>query len=204
MIYLKTFERLNQKYQAISKEKFEEILKDKCKNFSLDNDQLFRGDQEIFNYGYHNPIERNTAGITFVDFFREKEKDTEKYPVLRKNSLIGVGGASDNTLKQVAFNLSYDEDEPTEVYRVIPFDNSKIVFCPTVDLLIIKYLNNTIEINDDDFIMVEYNKNFKVPQDKLSEITQRLLGNKYKVKKGFEFFMSSPALLVNIKENFIF
>lgn len=52
MIYLKTFERLNQKYQAISKGKFEEILKDKCKNWSLDNDQ-FRGKQDIFDYGYH-------------------------------------------------------------------------------------------------------------------------------------------------------
>lgn len=200
MIYLKTFEGLNQKYQTISKEKFNEILKDKCKNFSLDNDQLFRSEQDIFDYGYHNPIERNTRGITFVDFFKEKENDIEKYPVLRKNSLIGVGGAPDNILIQSARNLSsLDEDDDTEVYRVIPFDNSKIVFCAAVDLLIIKYLNNAIDIKDDDFILLEYTKNFKIPIDKLTEINQRLLGNKYKIKKGFEFFISSPALLINTK-----
>ena len=203
MKYLKTFENL--KYKGIEQEEFIKIFKEKCKNFSFDNDPLYRGDSEVFDFGLHEPIERNTRGITFVDFFVQKEKDTEKYPVVRKESAIGIGGGDVAEMKMCCSILGSDDDEGfSPVYRVIPFDNSKIVFCSAVDLQTLDYLKKIKSINDEDFIMIEYTKNFKVPVKKLKEIQQRLLGTTNYASKGFEFFMSSPALLINVeKENYL-
>ena len=49
--------------------------------------------------------------------------------------------------------------------------------------------------------MVEYTKNFKVPSDELKQIAKRLLRNKFNINavSAFEFFISSPCLLINIE-----
>lgn len=52
MKYLKSFESLNEKYKSITEEEFIKLFNENCKNFSLQNDPLFRGDQEEFIYGY--------------------------------------------------------------------------------------------------------------------------------------------------------
>lgn len=203
MKHLKSFENL--KYKGIEEDEFIKLFKENCKNFSFDNDPLYRGDEEIFDFGLHEPIERNTRGITFVDFFIQKEKDTEKYPVVRKESAIGIGGGDVGEMKKSCAILgSSDFNGFSPVYRVIPFDNSKIVFCSAVDLQTLDYLKKIKTVNDEDFIMVEYTKNFKVPVEELKEIQKRLLGTTKYANKGFEFFMSSPALLINVKkENYL-
>lgn len=207
MRYLKTFEGKNLKYKGVTEEEFIQIFNENCKNFSLTNDQLYRNDEESFIFGLHEPIERNSRGITYVDYFVQKEKDVEKYPVVRKNSAIGIGGGDKSEMIRTCGMLgdSSGESEST-VYIVIPFDNSKMVFCSAPDLMMIDYLmkgkiGDDMKVTDNDFVMVEYSKKFKVPVEELLIIQKRLLGQKAdRVKgKGFEFFMSSPALLLNIK-----
>lgn len=100
----KLFEN-NGKYQELSEEDFLKILDENCKNFSLDNDPLYRGDEKDVQFMLHNPEERNTRGITYVDFFKEKEKDVEKYPVVRKNSSMGIGGGNTKGMKKTASEL---------------------------------------------------------------------------------------------------
>lgn len=197
----KLFESGNNKYQEIDEEEFFNLLNTNCKNFSLDNDPLYRGDMKDFQFMLHTPEERNTRGISYVDFFKEKEKDTEKYPVVRKNSSMGVGGGNPEKMKSMAGVLGGDWDDDGNVYRVIPFDNSKMVFCPVVDLNMLEYLGKMKNVVDENFIMVEYTKNFKVPSDELKQIAKRLLRNKFNINavSAFEFFISSPCLLINIE-----
>jgi len=62
MKYLKTFES-NSKYQEIDEEEFFNLLRTNCKNFSLDNDPLYRGEEKNNQFMIHNPEERNTRGM---------------------------------------------------------------------------------------------------------------------------------------------
>jgi len=198
MIYLKTFEGMNEKYRGISEEEFINLFKENCKNFSFKNDPLYRGDEEVFEFGYHNPIERSTKSITFLDYFAQKEKDLEKYPVLRKNSMFGLGGTDIKSLIRVSSMLASMDDECPS-YRVIPFDNSNLVFCPIFDLKMMDSdgeIGTNVQINDDSFIMVEYTENFKVPVKELTKIQKNIFGNTKYTKHGFEFFTSSPCLLI--------
>lgn len=195
--YLRTFEN-NTKYETISDVDFFKILETNCKNFSLDDDPLYRGDEINEKFILHNP-ESRVEGITFVDFFKEKEKNLDTYPVVRKNSSFGVGGGSVGEMIRVASILGSLDDGI--VYRVIPFDNSKMVFCPIYDL---KALNmfDVDDVDDDNFIMVEYSKNFKVPVKELKKLQKEIVGKDYS-SKGFEFFISSPCLLINIKNEYL-
>jgi hypothetical protein len=192
----------NGKYQEISEEDFLKILNENCKNFSFDNDPLYRGDMKDFQFMLHNPEERNTRGITYVDFFKEKENDTDKYPVVRKNSSMGVGGGDIKEMKRVATMLGDLDGSP--VYKVIPFDNSKMVFCPVFDLAVLDMFHDVDSVQDDNFIMVEYTKGFKVPVSELKDIQKSIMGTNQYASKGFEFFTSSPCLLINIEnEDFL-
>ena len=187
----------NGKYQEIDEKDFLKILEENCKNFSLDDDPLYRGDVIDFPFILHNPEERNTRGITHVDFFIEKEKDIEKYPVIRKNSSMGVGGGNIKEMQSVVSILG--DFDGSQIYRIIPFDNSKLVFCPAFDLAVLKMFHDVNDVQDDNFIMTEYTKNFKVPVDGLKELQKEIIGNNKYASKGFEFFTSSNCLLINIK-----
>jgi len=193
----------NLKYNKITEEEWLKLFKENCKNFSLDNDPLYRGDDENMIFGFHEPIKRDWIKGTYSEFFDEKEKDKEKYPVVRHNSLMGVGGGNVKEMIRLAAILAdfnFDEED-TPVYRIIPFDNSKIVFCPDFDLATLDILNKIKEVHDEDFIMVEYTKNFKVPVDELAKIKKGLNLKQTRFKNneaGFEFFTSSPCLMLRI------
>ena len=199
MKYLKTFEGMNEKYQSITEEEFVKLFKEKCKIFSFGNDPLYRGDEEVFEFGYHNPIERRDRGITYIDYFVQKEKDLEKYPVVRKNSLIGVGGSNSDKKEMIRLagilgDNTFEGLSP--VYRIIPFDNSELVFCPIGDLKMLDDFGRVKDVKDDDFIKVSYTENFKVPVEELTKIQKNIFGNTKYTKHGFEFFTSSPCLLI--------
>jgi hypothetical protein len=201
MKYLKSFENL--KYNDISEQEFIKLFKENCKNFSLNNDPLYRGDMEEFTYGIHKPIGRDTKGITFVQFFQEKDLDIDKYPVIRKNSIIGIGGGVINMMKRNCGLLGGDGEVDGSVYRVIPFDDSKLVFCASMDLLVLNKIGKIETPKDEYFIMSEYTKDFKVPTNELKEIQYKLLGKDIS-KHGFEFFSSSSCLLLNVEnEDFL-
>lgn len=202
MKYLKTYE--NNKYKDIFEEEFIDILNNKCKNFSFNNETLYRGDKEKFDFGLHNPIDRTPSYdmMTYDDFFKDRGKNIVKYPVIREKSAIGLSGGDEEEMIMVCKKIGQGK-----VYRVIPFDNSKLIFTPIFDLIALEHFD--IKLEDDDFLMLEYTKNFKVPVNVLKKIQDRLIsnitdklsklkfvGNKSILEKGFEFFMSSPCLLI--------
>lgn len=193
MKYLKTINELSvtdtklpthERSRNIDETEFLEILRTHCQNFSFQNDPLYRlkpksGDLQVFT-----PLPRNAKPLAFPDFFNKIENNPD-YPVIRKNSLIG-GTHLPSLIKLVE----------ESVYYVIPFDGSELVFCPVVDLWAMaddrKKTPQTIGGKEPDkkhFVKVSYEKGFRIPSMKLNSIRPS--------NNGYEFFTSSPCLLIH-------
>ena len=109
--------------KPVTEDEFLEIIRENCKNFSFMNDVLWRKSNRSFgDLGLFSEKERKqTIGnYNYKEFF-DLRKD---YPVPRYKSLIG------STSKEGADFFGSDSD----MYMVIPFDNSQIVFAGTPDL----------------------------------------------------------------------
>lgn len=172
--------------KPLSEEEFLEIVRTKCTNFSFMNDELWRKTNRDFgSLGLFSEKERKaTIGkynyATFFDLRKE-------YPVPRYKSLIG------STSKEGADYFGSDSD----LYMVIPFDNSQIVFAGSPDLALWSKIEQ--EFTDDLFVMCEYTKDFRIPIEELISIrNDSKLGGFKKVEPlGFEFFITSPCLLIH-------
>lgn len=178
--------------KELSEEEFLKILHENCKNFSFSNDELWRSRTFKYQLELFTPSYRNAQPLAFPNFFNKIEKDPD-YPVNRKMSLIGW------TNRDIVKWLVLES-----VYQVIPFDDSEIVFCPIVDLWAMdddrikkSEMVNKQPVGKEHFIKVSYEKNFKVPFDELEKISRdfKLKGTRTR-KHGYEFFTSSPCLLI--------
>lgn len=172
--------------KSLTEEEFLQTLNENCKNFSFDNDLLWRGTNSLFgNLGIWFESERKgTIGdYSYKKFF----DDRRDYPVPRYKSLIG------STKKAGASYLASDTS------MVIPFDNSQIIFAGSPDLAL--WSKTGQKFSDDMFIMKEYTKEFKVPEDELTDILNKTtLSDKFSkfqgMDLGFEFFTTSTCLLI--------
>lgn len=160
-----------------------QMLEENCKNFSFENTQLWRSKTKKYNFELFKPGPRNADPLAFKDFFNDIEHKTDEYPVVRKNSLIG--GTDKEICKKLVCN---------DVYLVIPFDDSEIVFCPIMDMWAMgddrrnlsgkNMLVGGKPISKDNFTKVSYTENFQYL-------------DRGKGGHGCEFFISSPCLLVH-------
>lgn len=135
----------------LTEEEFLDIIKKNCTQFNFKNDMLYRGCGEIGEYALYKEAERKGTyggGYSYKDFF-DQRKD---YPVPRYKSIIG----STSPIHAGVFGQVNDS-----VYLVIPFDNSKIIICPKVDMAS-GDLNAKTIWSDDMFQMKEYSSDFKV------------------------------------------
>ena len=168
---LETIERC----KDLNEGEFLELLKMNCKVKGKKSDlQLFQ------------PSPRNAKPVAFPNFFNQIADDSN-FPVKRKNSLIG--STDPEKLKILVGD---------DLFLVIPYDNSEIVFCPIIDLWGISddrrggsELVGKTPISKDNFIMVNYTQDFKVPLEELSKL------NKAITHAGVEFFTSSKCLLLH-------
>ena len=198
MKYLKSFKEsiagvdsnleVIERCKDLNEQEFLDLLNQNCKNFSFSNDLLWRSkkrgsksDLQLFQ-----PSPRNAKPIAFPNFFNNIADDPN-FPVKRKNSLIG--GTDPKKLKMLV---------EADIFLVIPYDNSEIVFCPVVDLCWLSddregkgELVNKKPISEDNFVMVNYTPDFKIPTDELSKL------DKVNLRAGAEFFTSSPCLLLH-------
>jgi hypothetical protein len=176
--------------KPLGEQEFLEIFKTNCKNFLFSNDQLWRGTNDHFGkLGLYLESERKrTIGnYNYKDFFDVRKN----YLVPRYKSLIG------STEKDGAEYLSSEGN----VYLVIPFDESNIVFAGSPDLA--WWSKKGQEFTDELFVLEQYTKDFKVPTDKLWSIlsNSKLKGFEdtfVKRKLGFEFFTNSNCLLLSV------
>jgi hypothetical protein len=189
------FENKETRTTPLSEEEFISSLKLNCSQFNFENDQLYRGCGEITDYAfYHEEARSGTYGgnYPYHAFFNARNE----YPVPRFKSLIG------STSLMAANFLGC---MTTNVYLVIPFDNSKIIFCPTPDMAMgvsSPTGKKDIKYTDDMFTMMEYSSNFHIDK---REIQQKmdLLGNQTGRqvpigKAGVEFFTNADCLLYKL------
>jgi hypothetical protein len=173
--------------KELSEEEFLQILNENCKNFSFNNDLLWRCREKKYDLELFEPASRKASPLAFPKFFNKIENDPN-FPVIRKNSLIG------GTDKEFIKYLVGDKN----VYLVIPFDNSPIVFCPIVDLWALddnrRKSSEKIsgkDVSDENFVMVNYIEDFKIPIKELEKLPKSM------TERGVEFFTSSPCLLLH-------
>jgi hypothetical protein len=134
---------------------------------------------------------RNAKPVAFPKFFNDIENNPD-YPVIRKNSLIG--GTNLTVLKVLISDIP--------PYHVIPFDGSELVFCPVMDLWALaddrrgeNQLIGGKEPGMKNFIKVTYEKGFRIPSVELNNLPNAK--GKTKMGEAYEFFTSSPCLLIH-------
>jgi len=177
----------NSRCEDLNEGSFLDIFFRECSNFSFENDQLWRskgpGELQLFRESER----RWTIGkYDYKEFFDLRRG----YPVPRYKSLIGS-----TTIE----GAKYFGSMGGSVFLVIPFDDSNIVFAGCPDIAIWSKVIPKIEFTDDLFIMKQYEKNFRVPNNELFKILSRskpLSDNKRLLTYGYEFFTNSNCLLL--------
>jgi hypothetical protein len=108
--------------EEITDSEFNSLFSQNCKNYSEKNTKIFRGVRDIGDYVFIDPlkgeyrssIEAINIHIDLIEYL----PSWEEYPKYSK-CVIGITGES-----------SYSSNYGTDIYEVIPYDNSKIVVCP--------------------------------------------------------------------------
>ena len=180
--------------KSLNEEEFLQVLKENCKNFSFDNDLLWRRtDSNFGQFGIFFSKERkNTIGVyRYKDFF----DDRKDYPVPRYKSLIG------STTKKGA---DYFGVSGNKTYIVIPFDNTNIIFSCFPDIALMAKRGQQ-EFQDWMFLLKQYEPGFKIPVDELNDIFSKT--DIYDFKDifdknncGFEFFTNGNCLLLDVEK----
>lgn len=173
---------------TLKEESFLEILRKNCKNYSINNDQLWRGKTWSGEFGIFEKSERmGTIGTySYKDFFDFRTKNPD-YPVDRHSSLIG------STKREGSDVLTGAQS----MYIVIPFDDSEIIFAGSPDLGLWSKVKQTF--SDELFILTNYTNDFKVPVIDLKRIMSKtnLNGMVDTNEFGFEYFSNGPCLLLH-------
>lgn len=186
------FENESTRTQSLTEDEFINLLKTECSQFSITNDMLYRGCGNVGEYALYKQAERKgTYGgdYNYHKFFN----DRKEYPVPRYKSTIGSTSIT---------AASVFGQENTSVYLVIPYNNSKIIFCPTPDMAA---GGNKKDVNytDDMFTMLEYSDSFKIDYDKIkngAKLLHNAGGRKNDINDytGVEFFTNSNCLLYKL------
>jgi hypothetical protein len=173
--------------KGLNEEEFLEVFRENCKNFSFDNDMLWRNSNNFGDFGlFFEEARRGTIGTyNYKDFF----DDRKDYTVPRYKSLIG------STTKEGAEAFASD----TNTYIVIPFDGANIVFSCTPDLALLAKTKQ--EFSDSLFLLKQYDTGFKSPVSELFEIMSHTTISSYRdmfVKRnlGFEYFTNANCLMI--------
>jgi len=173
--------------KGLNEEEFLEVFKENCKNFSFDNDILWRNTNNFGDFGlFFEEARKGTIGTyNYKDFF-DARKD---YIVPRYKSLIG------STTKEGAEAFGSD----MSTYIVIPFDGANIIFSCAPDLALLSKTKQ--EFSDSLFLLKQYEPGFKSPVSELFDIMSHTTVSSYRdifVKKnmGFEYFTNANCLMI--------
>ena len=173
--------------KGLNEEEFLEVFRENCKNFSFDNDMLWRNSNNFGDFGLFFEKDRNgTIGTyNYKDFF----DDRKEYIVPRYKSLIG------STTKEGAEYFGSNNN----TYIVIPFDGANIVFSCSPDLALLSKTKQ--EFSDSLFLLKQYDAGFKAPVSELFDIMSNttissLIDTSIKKNLGFEYFTNANCLMI--------
>ena len=173
--------------KGLNEEEFLEVFRENCKNFSFDNDMLWRNSNNFGDFGLFFEKDRNgTIGTyNYKDFF----DDRKDYIVPRYKSLIG------STTKEGSEAFA----STSTTYIVIPFDDANIVFSCSPDLALLSKMKQ--EFSDSLFLLKQYDAGFKAPVSELFDIMSNttissLIDTSIKKNLGFEYFTNANCLMI--------
>ena len=173
--------------KGLNEEEFLEVFRENCKNFSFDNDMLWRNSNNFGDFGLFFEKDRNgTIGTyNYKDFF----DDRKDYIVPRYKSLIG------STTKEGCEAFA----STSTTYIVIPFDGANIVFSCSPDLALLSKTKQ--EFSDSLFLLKQYDAGFKAPVSELFDIMSNttissLIDTSIKKNLGFEYFTNANCLMI--------
>ena len=173
--------------KGLNEEEFLEVFRENCKNFSFDNDMLWRNSNNFGDFGLFFEKDRNgTFGTyNYKDFF----DDRKDYIVPRYKSLIG------STTKEGSEAFA----STSTTYIVIPFDGANIVFSCSPDLALLSKTKQ--EFSDSLFLLKQYDAGFKAPVSELFDIMSNttissLIDTSIKKNLGFEYFTNANCLMI--------
>ena len=173
--------------KGLNEEEFLEVFRENCKNFSFENDMLWRNSNNFGDFGiFFEEARIATIGTyNYKDFF----DDRKEYIVPRYKSLIG------STTKEGAEYFGSN----TNTYIVIPFDGANIVFSCSPDLALLSNMKQ--EFSDSLFLLKQYDAGFKAPVSELFDIMSNttissLIDTSIKKNLGFEYFTNANCLMI--------
>ena len=173
--------------KGLNEEEFLEVFRENCKNFSFENDILWRNSNNFGDFGLFFEKDRNgTIGTyNYKDFF----DDRKDYIVPRYKSLIG------STTKEGSEAFA----STSTTYIVIPFDDANIVFSCSPDLALLSKMKQ--EFSDSLFLLKQYDAGFKAPVSELFDIMSNttissLIDTSIKKNLGFEYFTNANCLMI--------
>ena len=173
--------------KGLNEQEFLEVFRENCKNFSFDNDMLWRNSNNFGDFGLFFEKDRNgTIGTyNYKDFF----DDRKDYIVPRYKSLIG------STTKEGSEAFA----STSTTYIVIPFDGANIVFSCSPDLALLSKMKQ--EFSDSLFLLKQYDAGFKAPVSELFDIMSHTAISTFTdifVNKnlGFEYFTNANCLMI--------
>ena len=173
--------------KGLNEEEFLEGFRENGKNFSFDNDMLWRNSNNFGDFGLFFEKDRNgTIGTyNYKDFF----DDRKDYIVPRYKSLIG------STTKEGSEAFA----STSTTYIVIPFDGANIVFSCSPDLALLSKMKQ--EFSDSLFLLKQYDAGFKAPVSELFDIMSNttissLIDTSIKKNLGFEYFTNANCLMI--------
>lgn len=119
--------------QELSEEKFKEMLDNKCKNWSLGNQQIYRGISSgshpflYINPKGHDRFKGGQDGINYYGIIMDNAEQWSEFPK-RSESVIGTNDTS--------FTIDFAEwdDDYLNYHIIIPFDNTIWGITPKDDL----------------------------------------------------------------------
>ena len=173
--------------KGLNEEEFLEVFRENCKNFSFENDMLWRNSNNFGDFGiFFEEARIATIGTyNYKDFF----DDRKEYIVPRYKSLIG------STTKEgsVAFAST------STTYIVIPFDGANIVFSCSPDLALLSKMKQ--EFSDSLFLLRQYDAGFKAPVSGLFDMMSNtaissLIDKSIEKNIGFEYFTNANCLMI--------
>ena len=173
--------------KGLNEQEFLEVFRENCKNFSFDNDMLWRNSNNFGDFGiFFEEARIATIGTyNYKDFF----DDRKEYIVPRYKSLIG------STTKEGAEYFGSNNN----TYIVIPFDGANIVFSCSPDLALLSKTKQ--EFSDSLFLLKQYDAGFKAPVSELFDIMSNttissLIDTSIKKNLGFEYFTNANCLMI--------
>lgn len=176
--------------KSVEEEEFLRIFRENCKDFSFENDLLWRKASNFGPFGLFFSADR----IGTIGNYRYKEffDDRKDYPVPRHKSLIG------STTPEGAEYFGSD----SKIYMVIPFDGSNLVFACVPDIAALAKFSKE-EFKDSHFLLRKYEAGFKAPNEELFSIMATTgmassIGISVEKRLGFEFFTDANCLMIEM------